>query len=169
MGVKFDFRSIFEELRSFEGNAELSFETARIAIVGHERTGKILLSHAGYNKEKEIVSCISIYDPKKIELVLLYVHHTKMKCVSASVPWDTSLLGLIVQTPTPKQKNGYEFQPIIVDLRVGRLHEIESFNTKVQRLQFVYTSSKGGYYYFLLFVEKFVVQRWKLRMFATLH
>lgn len=71
---------------------------------------------------------------------------------------------MIIQTPSTTAKNGYKFVARIVDLRVGKMHEvIETYKNKVQRIQFLYTPSKSGRYYMLLFVEKCTVQRWKIR------
>lgn len=70
---------------------------------------------------------------------------------------------MIIQTPSSTTKNGYKFIARVVDLRIGKVHEIETYKNKVQRIQFLYTPTKSGRYYLLLFIEKYTVQRWKIR------
>lgn len=47
---KFDFAPIFKKIQQLRpGNEILTQETCNIALVGHERTGRVILSHSACN------------------------------------------------------------------------------------------------------------------------
>jgi len=168
---KFDLmRDIYEKIPDSKlqfPNGKLTMEASRLAIVGHERTGHILVSYdaidtSGTGK----VSYIDIFDPSTKALKSIYKHDIPITCVGATISENHTLLAftILLQGTQPDKGRGkdHEFHSLIVELREGGKHyKMKIRKGIVQKVQFLYIR-KPGMFYLLFFFDKLFVHLYQI-------
>jgi len=158
-----------ERLRA-NNHPSLTPSTIKLAVVGREPTGQILVSYNAYSGDKK-TTFIDVYDPTNRVLASIYKHPTKMLCTNASFSFSQGALAFTQIVKPQNNPRGYSFRTFVTEVKEkNKIFEISTpaHADFPQQVIFVYpenvqgTKGNNKTEYLLYVVDKQLVQFYQI-------